>query len=278
MAPIFLVFVLTHVLMIGYGILSHVPDIVPLAQRLHADYRMGLATLGAGGMLLLFLRAFSMGAGTFTGIEAVSNGLQILREPRVQNGKRTMVYMSISLAVTAGGILVCYLLLERPARAGQNPERRPGRRRFRRLDDRSAAGLDHHLLRGGAAVRGRPDGFRRRAPGHGQHGRRLLVPSPVRLALGQVHDPERRAAHGRRRHAAHPVFPRIDRDARGHVFDQRLSDLHALPARDVPVLDQEPAPRGEMEEEPGRPSRRAGAQPDDPGRSRRSKSSMAAAG
>ncbi|OGD22419.1 MAG: amino acid transporter [Candidatus Aminicenantes bacterium RBG_16_63_16] len=111
LAPIFLVFVLTHALMIGYGLLSHVPDIVPLAQRLHADYRTGLAMLGSGGLLLIFLRAFSMGAGTFTGIEAVANGLQILREPRVQNGKRTMLYMSISLAVTAGGILICYLLL-----------------------------------------------------------------------------------------------------------------------------------------------------------------------
>jgi len=63
-------------------------------------------------MFFLFLRAFSMGGGTFTGIEAVSNGLQILREPRVQTGKKTMVYMATSLAVTAGGILLCYLLLK----------------------------------------------------------------------------------------------------------------------------------------------------------------------
>ncbi len=39
------------------------------------------------------LRAYSLGAGTYTGIEAVSNGLNALREPRVQTGKRTMVYM-----------------------------------------------------------------------------------------------------------------------------------------------------------------------------------------
>ena len=64
-----------------------------------------------GGLALLFLKAFSMGGGTFTGIEAVSNGLQMLREPRVHNGKKTMVYLSTSLAFTAGGILVCYLLL-----------------------------------------------------------------------------------------------------------------------------------------------------------------------
>ncbi|MCU0244850.1 MAG: APC family permease [Acidobacteria bacterium] len=111
LAPIFVVFVLTHALMIGYGILKHVPEIGTVAGDLGDGFRGGLATLGLGGMALLFLRAFSMGGGTYTGIEAVSNGLQILREPRVQNGKKTMLYMSVSLAVTAGGILVCYLLL-----------------------------------------------------------------------------------------------------------------------------------------------------------------------
>ena len=111
LAPIFIVFVLTHVLLIGYGILKHLPEIGAVAGEVRSGFQSGLTTLGLGGMALLFLRAFSMGGGTFTGIEAVSNGLQIMREPRVQNGKRTMVYLSVSLALTAGGILVCYLFL-----------------------------------------------------------------------------------------------------------------------------------------------------------------------
>ena len=111
LAPIFIVFVLTHAFLIGYGVFSHVPEIGAVTAEIQTGFRGGLATLGLGGMALLFLRAFSMGGGTYTGIEAVSNGLQILREPRVQNGKRTMIYMSASLALTAGGILVCYLLL-----------------------------------------------------------------------------------------------------------------------------------------------------------------------
>jgi amino acid transporter len=111
LAPIFIVFILTHVLLIGYGILKHIPQIGAVASGVRSGFQGGLATIGLGGMALLFLRAFSMGGGTFTGIEAVSNGLQIMREPRVQNGKRTMVYLSVSLALTAGGILVCYLLL-----------------------------------------------------------------------------------------------------------------------------------------------------------------------
>ncbi len=111
LAPIFIVFIATHVLLIGYGILKHIPQIGAVAGTVRSGFQGGLATLGLGGMALLFLRAFSMGGGTFTGIEAVSNGLQIMREPRVKNGKRTMVYLSVSLALTAGGILVCYLLL-----------------------------------------------------------------------------------------------------------------------------------------------------------------------
>ena len=111
LAPIFVVFVLTHALLIGYGILKHVPEIGAVAGNVRSGFQGGLATLGLGGMALLFLRAFSLGGGTYTGIEAVSNGLQILREPRVHNGKKTMLYMSVSLALTAGGILVCYVLL-----------------------------------------------------------------------------------------------------------------------------------------------------------------------
>ena len=62
------------------------------------------------------MRAYSLGGGTYTGIEAVSNSVQVLREPRVANAKRTMLYMALSLAFTAGGIIIGYLLVgARPA-------------------------------------------------------------------------------------------------------------------------------------------------------------------
>jgi hypothetical protein len=51
-----------------------------------------------------------MGGGTYTGIEAVSNGVSMLREPRVETGKKTMFLMASSLAFTAGGILFGYML------------------------------------------------------------------------------------------------------------------------------------------------------------------------
>ena len=112
LAPIFVTFVLTHAFMLSYGILTHVDEVAPITHEIRGNLSQGIATLGGLGLLLLFLHAYSLGGGTYTGIEAVSNGLQIMREPRVQTGKRTMVYLSTSLALTAGGIFVCYLLLK----------------------------------------------------------------------------------------------------------------------------------------------------------------------
>ena len=110
--PIFLVFIATHAIVIATGIGLHLGRAHEVAREVSTGLSHGMSTLGLGGLALLFLRAYSLGGGTYTGIEAVSNGLQIMREPRVQTGKRTMAYMAISLAVTAGGIILCYLLMD----------------------------------------------------------------------------------------------------------------------------------------------------------------------
>jgi amino acid transporter len=110
LAPIFAFFVLTHVVLIFGGIGAHVAEVPRVAAEVGSGFRAGLAQVGAMGLFAIFVRAYSMGAGTYTGIEAVSNGIQIMREPKVATARRTMVYMAISLSVTAGGILICYLL------------------------------------------------------------------------------------------------------------------------------------------------------------------------
>ncbi|HKV11916.1 MAG TPA: APC family permease [Thermoanaerobaculia bacterium] len=109
--PVFLVFLATHALLIGWAIFSHLNDLPEVSARLSRGFESGLQTLGLGGMGLLLLRAYALGGGTYTGIEAVSNGLQIMREPKVGTAKRTMLYMALSLAITASGILLGYLLL-----------------------------------------------------------------------------------------------------------------------------------------------------------------------
>jgi amino acid transporter len=110
LAPIFAIFILTHAILVSYGILSHTAQMHVVARSFHVDISHDLGLIGVIGVLAIFLRAFSLGGGTYTGIEAVSNGMQIMREPRVRNGKKTMAYMATSLAGTAGGLLFCYLL------------------------------------------------------------------------------------------------------------------------------------------------------------------------
>src|SRR5438874_8399367 len=108
--PIFLGFFITHTFLIAYGILGHtegLPRVVPDAIE---DTRKLAHDIGWVAALSLFLRAYSLGGGTYTGIEAVSNNVQTLREPRVRTGKLTMFYMATSLAFTAGGIILLYLL------------------------------------------------------------------------------------------------------------------------------------------------------------------------
>lgn len=111
MAPIFMVFVATHVLLLLDGIFTHTDRFAPLAAEFQSGLSHDVSTIGVFGILMIFLRAYSLGGGTYTGIEAVSNGLQIMREPRVQTGKRTMMYMATSLAFTAGLLLLCYTLV-----------------------------------------------------------------------------------------------------------------------------------------------------------------------
>src|ERR1700744_1220216 len=108
--PVFFVFVATYTFAIIWAISAHFGDLPAVAHGVVSDAKADTAEVGLIGMIALILRAYSLGAGTYTGIEAVSNGLNALREPRVQTGKRTMVYMGISLSVVVGGLLLAYLL------------------------------------------------------------------------------------------------------------------------------------------------------------------------
>lgn len=111
LAPIFLIFILTHIVLLGYGIISNVSHVGEVVTHTSTQMSKDMTDIGFFGLLFIFIRAYSFGGGTYTGIEAVSNGLQVMKEPKVANGKRTMVYMAISLAIAGGGLLVCYLLV-----------------------------------------------------------------------------------------------------------------------------------------------------------------------
>ncbi len=115
LAPLFMIFLISHAILIGGVIIGRLGDIPVVFNEVHRGFAQGLQAppigLGLAGMMALFVRAYALGGGTYTGIEAVSNGLSIMREPKVQTGKRTMALMAVSLAVTAGGLILAYLLV-----------------------------------------------------------------------------------------------------------------------------------------------------------------------
>jgi amino acid transporter len=110
LTPIFLAFLLSHVPVVTWAVGRHLQDFPALAARVSTELSATSSRIGWMGVFLLLMRAYSMGAGTYTGIEAVSNSMQTLREPRVHTGRKAMLYIALSLSFVAGGIILGYVL------------------------------------------------------------------------------------------------------------------------------------------------------------------------
>ena len=108
--PVFLLFAFTHIFAFVWAAVSHFTELPLVQHGINLDITHVYESAGLWGLLFLILKSYSMGAGTYTGIEAVSNGMNIFREPRVENARKTMLYMSIALAVTVSGLIISYLL------------------------------------------------------------------------------------------------------------------------------------------------------------------------
>jgi len=109
-SPIFLAFIVSHVGAIGAAVYLNIHQVPLEVAHLHEQSSLAVQTTGWIPLLMILFRAFTLGGGTYTGIEAVSNGVPMLREPKVETAKVTMRYMAFSLALIAGGILFGYLL------------------------------------------------------------------------------------------------------------------------------------------------------------------------
>jgi hypothetical protein len=108
--PIFIGFFVTHSGLIVAGVLQHFSRLPSLVPDTLQESRSMIDTIGLPAMLVIMLQAFALGGGTYTGIEAVSNNVQNLKEPRVRTARWTMTYVAGSLAFVAGGLIVLYLL------------------------------------------------------------------------------------------------------------------------------------------------------------------------
>lgn len=110
LVPVFLLFIFTHAFAFIYTLVVHGMDFPQVVSETATGFQTASSELGVLGLFILIMKAYSMGAGTFTGIEAVSNGLPILREPKIETAKKTMLYMAISLSVTVIGFMLGYIL------------------------------------------------------------------------------------------------------------------------------------------------------------------------
>ncbi len=117
--PIFMIFVVSHVGLLFYGVVIHLTDITAVSTTVVSGTAGAINQYGFFFVLLIIFRAYSMGAGTLTGIEAVANGMLVLKEPRIQTGKRTMVYMAISLAFMAAALMFNFLFFDVSPIAGK---------------------------------------------------------------------------------------------------------------------------------------------------------------
>jgi amino acid transporter len=108
--PVFLGFVALHAVLIVYGVAVHGDHLAAVLPAAVGEARGMSHAFGPLVVAALLMRAFSLGGGTYTGLEAVSNNVNMLVEPRVRNGKWTMFCMAAALAFTAGGIIVLYML------------------------------------------------------------------------------------------------------------------------------------------------------------------------
>ncbi|MEW6025970.1 MAG: APC family permease [Planctomycetota bacterium] len=106
--PIFITFIIAHTIMIGSALFHHSSELVFFVADSIPQTKTMVQNTGIWAMFFILLKAYTHGAGTYTGIEAVSNALPTLREPRAQTGKQTMFYMALSLALVSGFILIFY--------------------------------------------------------------------------------------------------------------------------------------------------------------------------
>ena len=117
--PIFVGFMITHAVVIIYGIFYHRTGISQLIPKAVEDSHELSQSMGWLFVIAMFLRAFSLGGGTYTGLEAVSNNMHALQEPKVKTGKLTMLFIAFSLAFMAAGITILYLLWDAEKIPGQ---------------------------------------------------------------------------------------------------------------------------------------------------------------
>ncbi|MBN9180091.1 MAG: APC family permease, partial [Microbacterium sp.] len=95
-------------LMVLVGLIRIAAGSPPVASS--AQYAVHADSITQAAVILLILRAFSSGCSALTGVEAVSNGVQAFRRPKVKNAQATLAAMGTIAAVLFAGLVTLGLV------------------------------------------------------------------------------------------------------------------------------------------------------------------------
>jgi amino acid transporter len=84
-------FIGSVLVMVAVGLTRTILGDAPIAAS--SIYEVKHSDIAQAGILLLLLRAFASGCSALTGVEAIANGVQAFRRPKIKNAQRTLVLM-----------------------------------------------------------------------------------------------------------------------------------------------------------------------------------------
>lgn len=119
LAPILVAFVGSHLLVLGLGVACRLDALPGVIDAVPREVRALAGQEGSLGALGTMARAYALGGAIYTGLESVSNGLPILREPKITTARRTMVLLAGIPALLLGTILLGYLVYDVRPEAGK---------------------------------------------------------------------------------------------------------------------------------------------------------------
>ncbi|APS00511.1 amino acid permease [Pajaroellobacter abortibovis] len=112
LVPVFVIFLFTHAILLIAVLSTYFLQIGSTNRAIKNNLLNAMHTLSWTGMLHLLVRVYSIGrGGAYTGIEAVSKGVSLMRESQVTTAKRVMVLLASSLVIMASGILFSCLIV-----------------------------------------------------------------------------------------------------------------------------------------------------------------------
>ena len=97
------------VMIVAYAVRALAGD-VPIAES--SDLIVQGESLSQAAFVLLLLRAFASGCAALTGVEAISNGVQAFRRPKIENAQKTLMAMGGIAIVLFSGLVVVALLAQ----------------------------------------------------------------------------------------------------------------------------------------------------------------------